>query len=107
MTDTALSLSANDPERTIEFEFVRATEDRDYVGYSGITYRRVDRADGPLRAGMRMPGSRSHLDKWGFWIVTGERWGDYHHAAFVPAWFLALLTLALPTASPRVCSGDM
>jgi hypothetical protein len=47
---------------------------------------------------MRMPGSRSHFDKWDFWIVTGERWGDYHHAAFMPAWFLALFTLALPTA---------
>ena len=78
------------------FEHVRATQDRDYVGYSDFVYGRLDRADGPLRAGMMMPGSRSHLDKGGFWIVTGERWGDDHHAAFFPGWFLAMLTLALP-----------
>jgi hypothetical protein len=80
------------------FEYVRAARERDYVGYSGFVCRRVDRADGPLRQGMRMPGSQSLFDRWGFWIVTGERWGDYHHAAFVPGWFLAGVALPLPAA---------
>jgi len=78
------------------FEHVHATKDRDYVGSSRISFQRLDRADGPLELGMRMPGSRSYFDKWGFWVITGERWGDDHHAVFVPGWFLALLTAALP-----------
>lgn len=41
---------------------------------------RADKADGPLEEGTRMPGSRQHFRKWGFWLVTGERWGDEHHA---------------------------
>lgn len=77
------------------FEHVQAMPERDYVGYSGFSHS-TDRADGPIRLGQRMPGSRSHFDRWGFWIVTGERWGDYHYSAFVPAWFVLMLLLSAP-----------
>lgn len=58
----------------------------------------TDKADGPVELGMRMPGSRQYFRKWGFWLVTGERWGDYHHAVFTPAWFTFVAFLLLPLA---------
>jgi hypothetical protein len=56
----------------------------------------TDQVDGPVQLGQRMPGSRQYFRGFGFWLVTGERWGDYHHALFVPAWFVSALTLVLP-----------
>jgi hypothetical protein len=43
-----------------------------------------------------MPGSRSVFRGGGFWLVTGERWGEYHYAAFLPAWFVFATSVVLP-----------
>ena len=77
----------------LRLEGTQATASRDYIGYSGFFYT-SDKADGPLRLGMAMPGQTALIDRWNFWIVTGERWGDEHVAVFVPTWFALSVTLA-------------
>lgn len=71
------------------FEWTRAMPWQTDLGGSGF-YRHTDKADLRLRDGMRMPGSKAWIDRWGFWIVTGERWGDDHLAVFMPCWVLLL-----------------
>ena len=44
----------------------------------------------------RLPGSREYFRWGGFWIVTGQRWGDYHYSLFVPAWFVSLVFWVIP-----------
>ena len=79
----------------VRFEYLRATPRRGYVAQYGVAH--VTRAaEGRLRDGTTMPGSVVHFDRWGFWLVTGERWGDDHIALFVPAWFLAFGFMVLP-----------
>ncbi len=36
----------------------------------------------------RFPGTWLHFRRFGFALVTGERWNDYHHGLFMPGWFL-------------------
>ena len=66
-----------------------------WVTGGGLSYI-GDRPDGSLELGARMPGSRSHFRFCGFWLVSGERWGHYHHALFLPAWFVFGSTVLLP-----------
>jgi hypothetical protein len=44
----------------------------------------------------RVPGSNVYIWSGGFGLVTGERWGTYHHALLVPHWFPALLFALAP-----------
>jgi hypothetical protein len=64
----------------------------------GFQYH-FDKVDGPLEEGMRMPGSEQHFRGLGFWIVSGERWGDMHYAIFMPAWFASVISTLLPMAT--------
>ncbi len=44
----------------------------------------------------RVPGTNVYFwNVFGFSLVTGERWGDYHYALFVPFWFVAVLSAVL------------
>jgi hypothetical protein len=69
-------------------------------GYEHVigVFHSMDRSDGALELGKRMPGDTQHFRKWGFWIVTGERWGEEHQALFVPAWFAFAACVVLPLA---------
>jgi hypothetical protein len=69
------------------FEHSRAYDERHWSPTPGFKHD-TDKADGPLEDGMRMPGSYQYFRAAHFWLVTGERWGDYHYALFLPAWFV-------------------
>ena len=62
--------------------------------YSGCAHR-THEVDGSGVFPDRIPGERLHFRGGGFALVTGMRWGQYHHALFLPAWFLAT-ALAAP-----------
>jgi hypothetical protein len=85
-----------------EFEYespVNGHEEfRDCVG---LRYWVPDKVDGPVEAGARMPGSHQWFRGHGFWLVTGERWGDNHFAIYLPAWFMVMVFAALPLY--RIC----
>ncbi|HEY7119259.1 MAG TPA: hypothetical protein VH475_21900, partial [Tepidisphaeraceae bacterium] len=65
------------------------------VGSGFHDLRVVHRVTRPPARFERMPGE-IRLDWMGFRIVTGERWGDYHRAVFMPFWVALLVTAVLP-----------
>src|SRR5689334_10150262 len=68
-------------------------------GAVGLTHD-TDKADGSGAFPDRLPGEVLHFRRGAFAYVTGERWGDYHHAAFFPAWCLGVVASIAPVAFP-------
>jgi hypothetical protein len=91
--NNGLMADAGGGQFRFEFDIVTSSYWQDPTGFHHST----DKEDGPLEDGERLPGSRQWFKGGGFWLVTGERWGDYHYAIFFPAWFVCGLFL-LPTA---------
>ena len=44
----------------------------------------------------RVPGSNVYIWSHGFGLVTGERWGEYHHEILFPHWAAVLVAALLP-----------
>ena len=76
-------------------EHTRAVDDFGANLPGGFKHR-TERADGSGAYPDRIPGEWLHFQRWGFVFVTGVRWDTYHHAVFLPAWFLVALLVALP-----------
>jgi hypothetical protein len=77
-------------------EYTRMVGDDSWRSHGGGFEHRTDKADGRLQDGMRMPGEWQYLKGYDFWLVTGERWWDYHYAIFAPAWFFTGALILLP-----------
>ena len=80
----------------LRLEHIRRTDwyfDED-PGFEHKTFE----SDGHGAFPARVPGRDLHFRAYGFALVTGPRWGDDHHALFLPAWFLFALLVAPPAA---------
>lgn len=45
--------------------------------------------------GMMMNPGEVYFDRFGFKLVIGDRWGDYHYSVLIPFWFLLLIEGAI------------